>query len=79
MRVTSLLLIFAGLLFPAVVFAETAFDIVDKSDEQMRGESSYSVATMRIIRPDWTRSMSMKSWTKGRRFLHGAGDRSGKR
>jgi hypothetical protein len=34
----------------------------------MRGESSYSVATMNIIRPDWTRSMSMKSWTKQRDF-----------
>jgi hypothetical protein len=48
--------------------AESATDIVDKSDQQMRGESSYSVATMNIIRPDWTRSMSMKSWTKQRDF-----------
>ncbi|MCZ4338540.1 outer membrane lipoprotein-sorting protein [Shewanella colwelliana] len=42
-----------------------AQDIVRQSDKQMRGESSYSVATMNIIRPDWTRSMTMKSWTKG--------------
>jgi hypothetical protein len=30
----------------------------------MRGESSYTVSTMNIVRPDWTRSMSMKSWIK---------------
>lgn len=40
-------------------------EIVAKSDRQMRGDSSYSVVTMNIIRPSWTRSMSMKSWTKG--------------
>ncbi|MDW2067789.1 outer membrane lipoprotein-sorting protein, partial [Vibrio sp. 1579] len=43
----------------------SAFDIVQKSDQAMRGKSSYSEATMEIVRPDWTRSMTMKSWTKG--------------
>ena len=43
-----------------------ATEIVARSDAQMRGDSSYSTATMNIIRPDWTRSMSMKSWTKGK-------------
>ncbi|WP_428774842.1 outer membrane lipoprotein-sorting protein [Vibrio sp.] len=42
-----------------------ASEIVAASDKAMRGDSSYSEATMEIIRPDWTRSMSMKSWTKG--------------
>jgi len=54
--------------FSGSTLAESAFDIVDKSDKQMRGDSSYTVATMNIIRPDWTRSMSMKSWTKGKDF-----------
>ena len=45
--------------------AEQAREIVRRADEQMRGQSSYVVATMNIVRPDWTRSMSMKSWTKG--------------
>ena len=47
------------------VLAEQAREIVRRADEQMRGQSSYVVATMNIVRPDWTRSMSMKSWTKG--------------
>ncbi|MGY0615488.1 outer membrane lipoprotein-sorting protein [Vibrio sp. FJH11] len=45
--------------------AKTAFEIVQKSDQMMRGKSSYSEATMDIIRPEWKRSMTMKSWTKG--------------
>ncbi|NOH68308.1 outer membrane lipoprotein-sorting protein [Vibrio rotiferianus] len=47
------------------VVAESAFDIVQQSDQAMRGDSSYTESTMEIIRPDWTRSMTMKSWTKG--------------
>ncbi|CAI2323230.1 TPA: outer membrane lipoprotein-sorting protein [Vibrio parahaemolyticus] len=59
--VTALL----SLLFTSLSYAESAFDIVQKSDQAMRGKSSYSEATMEIVRPDWTRSMTMKSWTKG--------------
>ncbi|EHE7896915.1 outer membrane lipoprotein-sorting protein [Vibrio parahaemolyticus] len=53
------------LLFTSLSYAESAFDIVQKSDQAMRGKSSYSEATMEIVRPNWTRSMTMKSWTKG--------------
>ncbi|ELH3780952.1 outer membrane lipoprotein-sorting protein [Vibrio parahaemolyticus] len=53
------------LLLTSLSYAESAFDIVQKSDQAMRGKSSYSEATMEIVRPDWTRSMTMKSWTKG--------------
>ncbi|MFG0477360.1 outer membrane lipoprotein-sorting protein [Vibrio sp. YQ_10] len=53
------------LLFTSLSYAESAFDIVQKSDQAMRGKSSYSEATMEIVRPYWTRSMTMKSWTKG--------------
>ncbi|HIF5952420.1 TPA: outer membrane lipoprotein-sorting protein [Vibrio parahaemolyticus] len=53
------------LLFTSLSYAESAFDIVQKSDQAMRGKSSYSEATMEIVRPDWIRSMTMKSWTKG--------------
>ncbi|PFG58431.1 outer membrane lipoprotein-sorting protein [Vibrio sp. ES.051] len=53
------------LLCSSLSYAENAFEIVQKSDQAMRGDSSYSEATMDIVRPDWTRSMTMKSWTKG--------------
>ncbi|PJC86744.1 outer membrane lipoprotein-sorting protein [Vibrio sp. HA2012] len=69
MRSVPFLLCLLSVCFnPAALAENNATDIVDKSDQQMRGESSYSVATMNIIRPDWTRSMSMKSWSKGRDF-----------
>ncbi len=50
-----------------VVSAQDATEIVRRADEKMRGEkSSYSEMTMRIVRPTWERSISFKSWSKGR-------------
>ncbi|MCJ2378238.1 outer membrane lipoprotein-sorting protein [Vibrio sp. ZSDZ34] len=46
-------------------WSQTAKEIVVESDKSMRGDSSFSELTMRIIRPTWSRTMSMKSWTKG--------------
>lgn len=43
----------------------SAKDIIQKADERMRGNASYAELTMDIIRPEWKRSMSMKSWSKG--------------
>lgn len=41
-------------------------DIIRKTEEKRRGiESSQAEITMTIIRPEWTRSMSLKSWSKG--------------
>lgn len=57
--------IFLIFLPSALLANEQAFNIVQKSDQKMRGDASYSESTMHIIRPDWTRSMSIKSWTKG--------------
>ncbi len=48
---------------PSVLFSQNARDIVKRADELMRGESSYSEFTMTIIKPEWQRSMSMKSWS----------------
>lgn len=59
---TAFLFIF---LTGSAALAETASEIVRKADLQMRGESSYTETTMQIIRPDWTRTMSMKAWSKG--------------
>jgi outer membrane lipoprotein-sorting protein len=56
------------LLLAVDVQAETATDIVRKSDEKMHGISGYSEMTMQIVRPTWTRTMSMKSWSKGSDF-----------
>lgn len=42
--------------------AQDATAIVKKADELMRAKSSYTEMTMRIIKPDWSREMSMKVW-----------------
>lgn len=58
------LLVLLLLSFPG--FAETdARAIIEEAMDQMRGKSSYSVMTMIIHRPDWERTMSMKTWTAG--------------
>ncbi len=46
----------------------TATEIVKIADERMRGTQSYSEITMKIIRPEWERTMSMKSWSKGEAY-----------
>ena len=43
----------------------TAREIIKRSDEKMRGESSRGEMKMTIIRPTWTREMSMKMWSLG--------------
>lgn len=40
-----------------------AKEIVRRADEKMRGESSYAELSMTIIRPSWSREVSMKSWS----------------
>lgn len=62
-RFSALLIVFT--LVSVTVWAESAGEIIRKADLQMRGESSYTETTMQIIRPDWTRTMSMKGWSKG--------------
>lgn len=45
-----------------------AKEIIRKADERMRGNSSYAELTMEIIRPEWKRTMRMKSWSKGTEY-----------
>jgi hypothetical protein len=65
MKIMGCLLVFC--LFPAdLIGAElTAAEVVSKADKLLRGESSHSVLTMKIIRPDWSREIGMESWSKG--------------
>ncbi len=51
-----------------VCIAQDAKDIVRKSDERARGKTSEAVLTIQIVRPSWTREMSMKTWSKGNDF-----------
>lgn len=46
----------------------TATEIVKKADDKSRGLTSQGEMTMTIVRPDWSRSVTLKSWQKGNRY-----------
>ncbi len=46
----------------------TATDVVSRADKLFRGESNHSAVTMKIVRPDWSRELGMKVWSKGDDF-----------
>ncbi|MCI4668363.1 MAG: outer membrane lipoprotein-sorting protein [Bacteroidia bacterium] len=66
MKLKSTLILFFSLLLVLPSQAQDAASILKTSEEKRRGVSS-SVAemSMTIVRPKWTRSMNMKSWSKG--------------
>jgi len=39
--------------------------IVQQSDQKLRGLTSIATLKMTIVRPSWTREITMKSWSKG--------------
>lgn len=53
---------FLTILITSTIFAQDATEIVKKADQLMRASSSYSEISMEIIKPDWSRKMSMKVW-----------------
>lgn len=53
------------LLLPYLAQAQSAKEIIKQADEKMRGTTSKSFMIMKIVRPEWTREISMKSWTVG--------------
>jgi len=42
--------------------------LIKQVDEHMRGQTQYAEMTMKVVRPDWSRETSMKTWTKGRDY-----------
>jgi len=53
----------ATLLIAAVsAHAQDAKEIVKKANDLLRGIHSYAEISMTIVKPEWTRSISMKSW-----------------
>lgn len=66
MKLFSTVLISVLPLFSTVpVAAQDATKIVQKAYDQMQDENSRAEMTMKIFRPDWERSISMKAWRKG--------------
>ena len=45
--------------------AQTATEIIDRANLKMQGNTNQAEMVMKIIRPDWSREVSMKSWAMG--------------
>ena len=53
------------LLFCLTIKAQTATEVITKADAKMQGKTNRGMMIMTIIRPKWTREISMKVWAKG--------------
>ncbi len=52
----------------STLLAQDIKQIVKQADEKFRGNSSEGEMTMTIVRPGWSRTVSMKNWTLGNDF-----------
>ncbi len=66
----SLLFICAFLLSPTAASSQqlSAKEIIKKADDKGRGLTSKGEMTLTIVRPDWSRTISLKSWSKGTEY-----------
>lgn len=56
------------LIISSFVIAQTATEIVKKSNDNNLGKTSQGVSKMTVVRPDWSREVEMKSWSKGTEY-----------
>ncbi len=65
----SIGLIFLSLLISGLFIQQktdlTPAEIISKANDLRYGETSQGIMEMTLVRPKWTRSVSMKMWTKG--------------
>jgi hypothetical protein len=50
------------LLVPSACFGQSAKEIVSKANDLLRANSSIATATMKVVKPDWSREMTTKLW-----------------
>ncbi len=62
---TALLLLFLLIGNLSNIQAQTAKEIIKKSEDKLRGNSSKSAMKITTIRPKWNREMTMTSWSLG--------------
>lgn len=57
------ILIFVLVACSPLLNGQDGYEIVKKSDQKLRANSSFSVVRMEIIKPDWSREVRMKIWS----------------
>lgn len=50
------------------LYSQDATEIIRKSNDNINGLTSRSISKMTIVRPDWTREVEMKTWSKGSEY-----------
>lgn len=60
-----IILIFLASTFSSYAQELTAKEIIRLANDKATGKTSQGTMKMTIVRPDWTREVSMKSWSKG--------------
>lgn len=61
-------LLIALLFIPQFLAAQTAEEVITKMDNKLKGKSLRSENSITIVRPSYTREMTMVSWSKGRDY-----------
>lgn len=61
----KILLLFTLLTITSFTLFQEPKDIVKRADEKSRGKTSFATITVQTIRPNWSREMTVKAWTKG--------------
>ena len=56
------------LLLVSSLYSQNATEIIKKSNDNINGLTSQSVSKMTIVRPDCTREVEMKTWSKGSEY-----------
>ena len=54
--------------FATKVLGQDAKEIVTKAENNIKGHSSQTEMTIKIVRPAWSRSMTLKAWSKGENY-----------
>jgi len=61
-------LIIALLFIPQFLLAQSAVEVITEMDNKLKGKSVRSENSITIVRPTYTREMTMISWSKGRDY-----------
>ncbi len=61
-------LLIALLFVPQLLAAQSAVEIVTQMDDKLKGKSLRSENSITIVRPTYTREMTMVTWSKGRDY-----------
>ncbi len=62
MKKIILLIVFCSIQF---IYAQSAEEIIQKAENEVKGKNSHAVIEMIITTPDYTRTLKMESWWEG--------------